>query len=49
MYDSQQTTDYYANKTTGAIFRGTQRKVVSTRNDGDLHFTFLSNARWLGN
>lgn len=40
-YDTQETTQYYASKTVGiANFRGSFRKVLTTRKDGFINFSF---------
>lgn len=39
-YDTQQTVKYYANKAKGISFRGRDRWVLTTRNDGDISFFF---------
>ncbi len=40
-YDTQETTQYYASKTSGvANFRGCFRKVLTTRKDGFINFSF---------
>lgn len=50
-YDTQQTTQYYACKASGITnFRspGVSRKVLTTRSDGDLQFSFLDGKCWVG-
>lgn len=39
-YDTQNTTQYYASKAQGIIFRGRSRYVLTTRNDGEINFVF---------
>lgn len=43
MYDTQQTVPYYSRQAQGANFRGEDRKVLTTRNDGAIHFWFGNN------
>jgi len=40
MHETQKTSGYYAYRASGAIFRNSERKFVSTRSDGDLVFHF---------
>lgn len=40
MHDTQQTVPYYSSCTKGAVFRGRDRNVLTTRNDGAVHFDF---------
>jgi beta-lactamase superfamily II metal-dependent hydrolase len=42
-YDTQQTVNYYGSKSRGTLFRGSQRRVLSTRNDGQITFEFYAN------
>jgi beta-lactamase superfamily II metal-dependent hydrolase len=39
-YDTQETTQYYGSKTSGINFRGSFRKVLTTRKDGFMNFSF---------
>lgn len=39
-YDTQKTTGYYGSKCRGISFRGESRRVLTTRMDGDIHFSF---------
>ena len=41
-YDTQKTTQYYASKSKGISFRGRDRWVLTTRNDGDISFSFTA-------
>jgi beta-lactamase superfamily II metal-dependent hydrolase len=40
MYDTQQTVPYYSARARGAHFRDRERSVLTTRNDGAIHFDF---------
>jgi beta-lactamase superfamily II metal-dependent hydrolase len=42
-YDTQKTTGYYASKCRGAMFRGSIRKVLTTRSDGEIRFGNFTN------
>lgn len=44
-YDTQKTVPFYASHAIGAAFRGEERKVLTTRNDGRIRFWF-NNGRW---
>jgi beta-lactamase superfamily II metal-dependent hydrolase len=46
-YDTQKTTTYYASKCKGITFRGEQRKVLTTRNDGKITFRFTGLQWWI--
>jgi beta-lactamase superfamily II metal-dependent hydrolase len=44
MYDTQQTMPFYSRIAQGGPFRGTTRKILTTRNDGRIGFTFSVNS-----
>jgi len=44
-YDTQETVPFYATHAKGATFRGKERKVLTTRNDGEISFWF-SDGSW---
>ena len=44
MYDTQRTIPYYSSKALGGPFRGEHRRVLTTRRDGRIGFTFSSDA-----
>jgi hypothetical protein len=44
MYDTQQTMPFYSRIAKGGPFRGTTRKILTTRNDGRIGFTFSVNS-----
>ncbi|WP_131778528.1 ComEC/Rec2 family competence protein [Legionella bozemanae] len=45
MHDTQKTVNYYSSKTRGGPFRGQQRRVLTTRNDGQITF-YVSESQW---
>ncbi len=45
VHDTQETNAFYSSKAQGASFRGEERKVLTTRNDGRLRFWFES-GKW---
>lgn len=44
-YDTQKTVPFYSSHAIGAAFRGEERKVLTTRNDGRIRFSF-NNGGW---
>ncbi len=46
MHETQNTVDYYATKCQGFKFRGSDRKVLTTRNDGKINFVFNHSGWW---
>lgn len=45
-YDTQLTVPFYSSHSRGANFRGTNRKVLTTRNDGSIKFEFRPGQWW---
>lgn len=45
-YDTQKTVPFYASHAIGAVFRGEERKVLTTRNDGRIRFWFNNDGQW---
>lgn len=45
-YETQKTVGYYASKTQGGNFNNEERKVLTTRNDGTIVFSFSPNGWW---
>ena len=45
-YDTQRTIPFYERIAKGGTFRGKQRSVLTTRNDGQISFSFSPTGRW---
>jgi len=45
MHDTQETVPYYSHQAQGGAFRGEDRKVLTTRKDGVIHFWF-ADGKW---